>query len=339
MTLPGIARKDISRERIYRFAKSLTLDEARDLKYCWKVWARPEQLMPAGDWRTWLIMSGRGFGKTRAGAEAVREFAMRKPNQIIALVGPTAADCRDVMIEGESGLLNIFPPHERPVYEPSKRKVTFRNGSVAISYSAEESERLRGPQELFAWCDEIATWPDPKAVWDNLKFGLRLGEDPRVVVTTTPRPSTFLRQLIDDPGTVVTRGSTFANRANLPASTVAEFERVYGGTRIGRQELEGELLEEAEGALWRRTQIDELRVRYVPDMQRTVVAIDPAVSSGPSSDETGIVIAGLGVDGHGYVLRDLSCRFRRISGRAARYRGLMRWTRIVSSQRLTMAAT
>jgi phage terminase large subunit-like protein len=308
LTLPGIPREVLSPERIRQFAYSFTSDQANDLRYRWRLWARPEQLMPPGEWRTWLIMSGRGFGKTRAMAEAMRELVMRKSKQTFALIAPTAADCRDVMIEGESGLLNVFPPWERPVYEPSKRKVTFRNGSVAIAYSAEEPERLRGPQHHGAFCDEIAVYPNPRILWDNLKFGLRLGDDPRIVAATTPRPSPFLRDLIADAGTVMTRGSTFANRANLPASTLKDFERIYGGTRIGRQELEGELLEEAEGALWRRVQIEELRVRWVPDMQRVVVAIDPATTSGPSSDETGIVICGLGVDGHGYVLRDLSCK-------------------------------
>jgi phage terminase large subunit-like protein len=295
-------------EEIAATAASLTEAQCRELLFCWELWSRPEQELPAGDWRTWLIKAGRGFGKTRTGAETVRGWVDVAPFQRIALIGPTAADVRDVMIEGESGLMHVFPPAQRPHYEPSKRKITFHNGTVGFCYSAEEPERLRGPQHHWAWGDEIATYPDPEALWSNLKFGLRLGADPRMIATTTPKPSRFLKTLMADRSTAVTHGSTFDNRANLPASVLEEFERVYGGTRIGRQELMGEVLEDIEGALWRLAQIDALRVREAPELVRIVIPIDPSVTSGPDSDECGIVPVGLGVDGHGYVLGDHSGR-------------------------------
>lgn len=287
-------------------ALALSEAEAQALLYDWRLWARPEQVIPGGEWRVWVIKAGRGFGKTRAGAEAVREIVNRDPHARLALVGPTAADCRDVMLEGESGLLSVFPAAERPVYYPSRRRVEFHNGAIGTLYSAEEPERLRGPQHSAAWLDEVAVYPKPDELWSNLKFGLRLGPDPRIIVTTTPKPSRFLRALLADPGTVVTSGSTFANRANLPASVLADFTRIYAGTRIGRQELEGELLEEAEGALWSRAEIEALRIREAPELVRIVVALDPSVTSGPDAAECGIIAAGLGADGHGYALRDRS---------------------------------
>lgn len=279
------------------------------LLYDWRMWARPEQVWPAGGWLTWLIIGGRGSGKTRPGAEAVREVA-RDPHAVIALIGPTAADARQVMIQGESGLLAISPPDERPIYKPSIRELRWPNGARGYTYSAEETERLRGPQHSFAWLDEISTYPDLKGLWDLMIPGLRLGQNPRRICTTTPKPMTFLKQLMNRPDTVVSRMRTADNRANLPQSLLDELERIYGGTRIGRQELEGELLEEAEGALWRGAQIEALRVRpsEVPEMVRVVVALDPSVTSGPESDECGIVAAGLGVDGHAYIRRDASAR-------------------------------
>ena len=280
--------------------------DVAQLLYDWRMWARPEQLPPAGEWRTWLILGGRGSGKTRPGAEAVREFADSNPGARIALIGPTASDCRDVMVEGESGLLNIYPPDQRPYYKPSRRLVTFRNGCLGFTYSAEEPDRLRGPQHNYAWLDEIAAYPEPKALWDVMIPGLRLGADPRRIATTTPKPIRFLHDLLADPATAVSRMRTRDNRANLPPSLLAELERVYGGTRIGRQELEGELLAEAEGALWQRARIEALRVKAAPELVRIVIPIDPSVTSGPDSDECGIVPVGLGVDGHGYVLADRS---------------------------------
>ena len=196
-----------------RILKSFSEDELEEFYYNWKTWARGNQLPPAGDWRSWLLLAGRGFGKTRVGAEWVRTKVAEGCRRI-AIVAPTAADARDVMIEGESGLLSIGAPGKRPHYEPSKRRVTWPNGAIATAYSADEPERLRGPQHDAAWCDEIASWRYPEA-WDMLMFGLRLGNDPRVVVTTTPKPVKIIRELLADPTTVVTRGSSYENRANL----------------------------------------------------------------------------------------------------------------------------
>jgi phage terminase large subunit-like protein len=299
---------DITVEEARAVALSLTEDDARQLWYDWPSWARGEQTMPQGDaWRTWLLLGGRGSGKTRPCAEAVRVWA-RDPNAVIALIGPTSADVRQVMIEGESGILNVCPPEERPRWQPSVRRLVFPSGASAFTYSAEEPERLRGPQHSHCWCDEIAAYPDPKAVWDLLLPGLRLGRNPQRIVSTTPKPLKFLHDLIADPGTVVGRMKTWDNRANLPPAYIDELKRIYGGTRIGRQELEGELLDEAEGALWKRSRIDDLRVRTAPELTRIVVAIDPAVTSGPDSDECGIIAAGIGTDGEGYVLADKTSR-------------------------------
>lgn len=298
---------DATAEDVRAALDSLSADELSAIVHDWDLWARPEQLPPTGDdWATWLIMAGRGWGKTRTLAETTRRLV----NQVghggrIAIIAPTAADTRDVVVEGESGILNVFPARQRPMYEPSKRRVTFHNGSLGVLYSAEEPERLRGPQHHHAVCDEIAVYPQPKELFDNLRFGLRLGTHPRMVCGTTPRAgSKLLIDMCADPNTRVTRGGTFANRDNLPASVLAEFERVYGGTRIGRQELDGELLLEADGALWRGQQIEALRVKTAPELVRVVIALDPSVTSGPDSDELGMIAAGLGVDGHGYVLDD-----------------------------------
>jgi len=278
----------------------------------WSFWARAEQRPPAGDWRVWLLLAGRGFGKTRTGAELVRARVGAGRARRVALVAPTAADVRDVMVEGESGILAISPENERPVYEPSKRRLTWDNGAVATLFSADEPERLRGPQHDFAWCDELAAWRHPEA-WDMLMFGLRLGDDPRVVVTTTPRPTKLMRALLADPTVVVTRGKTAENRDNLAPTFLDQIVRRYQGTRLGRQELDAELLEDVPGPLWSRGMIEAARIAAEPDLDRVVIAIDPAATSGGQSDETGIVIVGkaTGHDGivHGYVLGDLSGRY------------------------------
>jgi phage terminase large subunit-like protein len=225
-------------------------DQAKTLIHEWSFWAREDtQLPPPGDWRVWLLLAGRGFGKTRTGAELVRTRVEERTAQHIALVAPTAADGRDVMIEGESGLLTIGPPSKRPLYEPSKRRLTWPDGAIATIYSADEPERLRGPQHDFAWCDELAAWRYPQA-WDMLMFGLRLGMDPRAVVTTTPRPTKLIRALIADPTVVVTHGTTADNYENLAPHFIDEIVRRYQGTRLGRQELDAEILEDVPGALW-----------------------------------------------------------------------------------------
>ena len=273
----------------------------------WEFWARPNQLPPPGDWCVWLLLAGRGFGKTRSGAEFVRARVEAGLASRVALVGPTSADVRDVMIEGESGLLAIARDGCRPHYESSKRRLTWPNGAVALAFSADEPERLRGPQHDLAWCDELASWRYA-AAWDNLLLGLRLGADPRAVVTTTPKPNKLVRDVLASPGTVVTRGSTFDNALNLAPAFLDSVVRRYGGTRLGRQELEAELLDDLPGALWTRDGIEAARVNAAPDLARIVVAVDPAVSSGEGADETGIVVAGLAHDGQVYVLDDLSGR-------------------------------
>jgi phage terminase large subunit-like protein len=278
------------------------------LEHNWSAWAREAQLPPPGEWRFWLILAGRGFGKTRAGAEWVR-MQVGAGRRRLALVGPTAADVRDVMVEGESGLLNIGPPSTRPSYQSSRRRLVWPGGAMAFLYSAQEPERLRGPQHDGAWADELAAWAYPQAVWDQLQFGLRLGPDPRCVVTTTPKAIPVLRQLASDPAGVVTRGSTYDNRANMPAAFIDRIIRRYEGTRLGRQELHAELLFDAPGALWTHETISTCRAPSAPELQRVVVAIDPSGSSGDDEgDRQGIVVAGLGVDGRGYVLADRTCR-------------------------------
>lgn len=287
-----------------------------ELEYDWRFWGRPSQLEPPAGWTTWLILAGRSFGKTRAGAEWVRSQMCGKtplaPGRVshMALIGETAADIRKVMIEGgESGLLVVHPKDFRPTYAPTQRSVTWPNGAIATLYNATEPDQLRGPQHGAAWCDELAKWRYARETWDNLQFGLRLGTDPRQVVTTTPKPIALLKEILAAPNTVVTRGSTYENRANLPVKYFANIVAKYEGTRLGRQELDAELLDEAEGALWSRDMIEAARIAEAPEMKRIVVAIDPAVTSNEQSDETGIVVAGRGVDDRGYVLADYSGRF------------------------------
>ena len=287
---------------------SLTREQALRIKYEWPYRARPEQLPPPGDWRVWLLLAGRGFGKTRTGAELVRSRVAAHTARRIALVAPTAADARDVMVEGESGLLAIAPSADRPLYEPSKRRLTWPNGAVAMLFSADEPERLRGPQHDFAWCDELAAWRYPEA-WDMLMFGLRLGDDPRAVATTTPRPTKLIRALVADPKVVMTRGATAANRANLAPAFLDQIVKRYQGTRLGRQELDAELLDDMPGGLWPRGIIEATRMSKAPEISRVVVAIDPAVSVSEHADESGIIVAGRDANGHGYVLADASGRY------------------------------
>jgi phage terminase large subunit-like protein len=291
--------------------------------YDWEgEFARETQLVPPGSWSTWVINAGRGFGKTRTGAENVRRWAEENPGCRIAIVARTSSDVRDVMVEGESGILEICPPWNRPHYEPSKRRITWPpddrgRRSIATTFSADEPDLLRGPQFHFAWADELASWRFLKESWDNLQLGLRLGDDPRGIVTTTPKPIKLLRDLMADPTTVVTGGSTYDNRANLAPSFFDNITRLYEGTSVGRQELYAQLLDQAEGSLWQRTDIDANRVEASPDLQRVVVAIDPAVSANEQSDETGIVVAGSievangrRSQQHFYVLDDGSGRYR-----------------------------
>lgn len=301
----ALSISSLSEEERLDLLSSLSEAEAQSLLYDWRFWARPNQLPPEGNWRTWLLLAGRGFGKTRTGAEWVRSLVETGQAKRIALVAPTAADARDVVVEGESGILAISSPWFMPVYEPSKRRISWPNGAIATLYSADEPERLRGPQHDAAWCDELAAWRYPDA-WDMLMFGLRLGKDPRVVVTTTPKPTPIIKSLVKTKTTVITKGSTFDNKVNLAPAFLNQILSKYEGTRLGKQELYAEILDDNPGALWNQRMIDELRVRKYPELVRIVVAIDPAVTNDEDSDETGIVVAGIGVDGHGYVLEDLS---------------------------------
>jgi phage terminase large subunit-like protein len=272
------------------------------LQRCWEFWARPAQLAPAGAWRTWIIMAGRGFGKTRAGAEWVRMQALAQADLRIALVAATLQDARAVMVEGPSGLLATV--YQRPQFLASKREVRWPNGACARIYSAEEPDALRGPEHHIAWCDELAKWTHAQDSWDMLQLSLRLGELPQALVTTTPRPIAVLRKLLATSNTVVTRGRTSDNRAYLPAAYLAEIEATYGGTRLGRQELDGEILDDTPGALWTHASLDATRVAQTPDLTRCVVAIDPPVSSGETADACGIIVAARAADDHYYVLAD-----------------------------------
>ena len=281
----------------------------------WPLWARPEQLPPPLPWRTWIALAGRGWGKSRCGAEWVRSLALAHPGCHIALVAPTAADARDVMVKALITPWKGGELAEVPNFEVSKRRVTWANGSTATVYSADEPERLRGPQHHFAWADEFCAWRYAGEAWTQLQFGLRLGDNARALVTTTPKPTHELRALLKQPTTVRTGGSTFENADNLDASSVAEMKRAFDGTRLGRQELYAEVLEKVEGALWDLERIDALR-RHAPELRRIVVAIDPSGSAKQTADEAGIVVAGVGdcaclgrVEQHGFVLEDLTGRF------------------------------
>jgi len=281
-------------------------DEAEQLLYAWSFNARPNQLPPPGSWRTWLLLAGRGFGKTRTGAETVRNFVQSGMYRRVGLIAPTAADARDVMIEGDSGILACCPSWAMPLYEPSKLKLTWPNGAEAHIYSAEEPKRLRGPQHDFIWADELCSWKYP-ATWDMAMFGLRIGKDPRAIVTTTPKPSRLIKEILNDPNTAVTRGSTYDNQANLAAAFFDQIVRKYEGTRLGQQELMAELLDQAEGALWTRELLEQTRLGTYPTLTRIVVAADPSVTSTENADECGMIVGGVAGE-HGYILEDLSKR-------------------------------
>lgn len=288
---------------------TLTADAVEALKGTWEFWARPSQLEPAGDWLWWVILAGRGFGKTRAGAEWVLK-RVREGARAVGLVGPTAGDVRQIMV---TTLLDCAAEAERPLYEPSKRELTFPNGAKAFTRSADRPDQSRGPNYDTLWCDEFASWPNLDDVWKlGIVPSLRIGR-PRALITTTPQSKPLLRQLLDRPTSVVTRGSTFENAANLAAEMLAEFQALYEGTRAGRQELYGELLEDVPGALWTLDLIAEHR-RPVPegrDLTTVVVGVDPSGAASPDDGhaEIGIVVAGFcAFDQRGYVLADYSVR-------------------------------
>jgi phage terminase large subunit-like protein len=338
------------------FLASLTPDEAEDVQYDWEHWARPEQRLPDGNWINWLILAGRGMGKTRIGSETVRQWVKRY--RYVNLIGATADDVRTIMVEGESGILAICPPDERPKYIANKRELHWPNGNKSLLFSAEEPDRLRGKQHEKLWCDERAAWRYPDA-WDQAAFGLRLGDKPQTVITTTPRPTPIIKGLIKDSQgenakTFITRGSTFDNIANLADSFIHAIVKKYEGTRLGRQELNAEILDDTPGALWTRAMIERAfisadveKVRATgvvrPGVKLTsiIVSIDPATTSGEDSNETGIVVVGRGSDGHGYVLEDAwpSIQSPARSGPGKPSSSIGRGTRTRSSPRPTRAAT
>jgi phage terminase large subunit-like protein len=300
--------------RVKEILAELDAKQQAEIAHDWfGLWARDDQKPPFDRaWRNWLILGGRGSGKTRAGAEWVRARATGQGLDTgplarrIALVAPTFDEARMVMIEGVSGLLAIHDESWRPVFEPSRRLLTWPNGCVAQVFTAEEPDGLRGPQFDAAWCDELAKWKHGEHVWNMLQFALRLGENPRAVITTTPRPIPLLKRLLADSATVTSRSTTFDNSRNLARPFLDEVLKRYGGTRLGRQELAGELIEDDPDALFRRDMIEAARVSFVPELRRVVVAVDPPAGFGSKSNACGIVCAGLGVDGRCYVLDDCS---------------------------------
>jgi phage terminase large subunit-like protein len=285
------------------------------LNHQWLYWTRPDQQLPQHlDYRNWLVLGGRGAGKTRAGAEWIRALALGvfephiKRCRRIAIVAASFAEARMVMIEGTSGLLAVHHADERPRYEPSKRLLTWKNGSVAQVFSAEDPDGLRGPQFDAAWCDELAKWQKAERVWMNLQMGLRLGDVPQAVITTTPRPTKLIRELMNDAATLVTHSRTLDNKNHLADSFMTDILNRYGSSNLGRQELDGEVLVDDENALWKRSLIERFREKVLPELTRIVIAVDPPATSGEKANACGIVCAALGVDGRCYVLDDASCK-------------------------------
>ena len=304
--------QETTEQTLIKQVQNLTKEQAIKKLFDWRseLNARPNQIAPDGNWTTWLILAGRGFGKTRTGAEWIRERVESGLSKRIALIGKTPADVRDVMIEGESGLLNISPPYNMPTYEPSKRRLTWDNGAIAQTFSSYEPDQLRGSQFDTAWADEMASWEYPEETWDNLMFALRLGEKPQVCVTTTPRPLQLLINLRDAKTTVLTKGTSYDNRENLNQQFFDSILSKYKNTRLGMQEIYAEILEESDNAMWKREWLDEGRLQEAPqELERVVVAIDPAVTSKKTSDETGIIVAGKDSEGKFYVLNDSSARY------------------------------
>ena len=300
-----------------RFLNDLTEGERLALPYLFEFWAHEHQLPPQDDWRTWVILGGRGAGKTRAGAEWVRSMVEgarpldKGRARRVALVGETLDQVREVMVMGESGILACSPTDRRPQWIASRRCVVWPNGAEAMAFSAHNPEALRGPQFDAAWVDELAKWRNGQATWDMLQFGLRLGDHPQVCATTTPRNVPVLTALLDLPSTVVTRAPTEANRAYLARSFLQEVRARYAGSRLGLQELDGVLLETVDGALWTREMLEQRRAGRLPDFDRVVVAVDPPASAGKNADACGIVVAGVLRQGpreawHAVVLEDAS---------------------------------
>jgi phage terminase large subunit-like protein len=280
------------------FLASLNDTQTEYLKHDWNFWARDKQILPDSDFFVWLILAGRGFGKTRTGGETVRQWV--RNNSIVNLIGATADDARDIMIQGESGILAICPDSERPEYKKSDRKLVWPNGATSLIFTADEPERLRGKQHMKLWADELASWRYIES-WDQAMMGLRLGKNPQAVVTTTPRPTKIILDLIADEKNIVTYGSTYENKANLSDGFFDYVIKKYEGTRLGQQELLAHLLMDVVGALWKRADIDKNRVNNMPDLERIVVGVDPSATS--EGDEAGIVTGGRKGE-HYYTLSD-----------------------------------
>lgn len=348
---PEIAKRLLSLEPEKR-AQLLTLltdAEARSILHDWSLWARPKQLAPPGRWRAWLRMAGRGEGKTRSGAEWINDKAERSKTGRLFLLAATYSDARDTMIEGESGILEVARPAFRPVFEPSRWRLIYPNGCKVKVFSAEKPNRLRGPQHEAGWIDELAAFQYPTEVYDMAMFGLRIGDNPQVMITTTPKPIELLVRLVSRAvvctdlraappesellrraiSVVISVGTSYENRANLAESWFSDIISSYEGTRLGDQELLGVLLTDVPGALWNQKMIEDNRIKlrdpqgriisvlqalndhpgeYLPEMQRIVVAVDPPARSTAGSSEAGIVVAGKGVNRHGYMFEDLSGR-------------------------------
>lgn len=278
-------------------------------KYDWLLQARPKQLLPQGEWWVWMILAGRGFGKTRTGAETLRYLIDRKKIRHIGLIGQTIQEVKSVMVEGESGLLSVFPPRNRPRYEKSRDRLVWENGATATFYGGDHYESLRGPQFDMVWVDELAKFREPEKTWQQIMMCLRLGESPRAIITTTPRPLRLIKDLSTTEGVVVTKGTTFENAQNLSRHFIKIIKDKFHNTTIGRQELMGEMIETAGNALWTREMIERNRSGDAcSSYTRIVVAVDPAVTSHADSDETGIIVAALGAEGCAVILEDLSLR-------------------------------
>ena len=302
-------------------ASNLTPKQWKEIVHHWAAHARDDQLAPVlakggGRWHTWLVLGGRGSGKTRTGAEWIRAQVVGEPpladrrSHRIALIGDTIAQVRSVMIEGVSGLLSVYPPEERPKLEVSKNQLVWANGTVAQMFAADDPDSPRGPQFDAAWCDELCKWRQPKYAWDTLQFSLRLGRWPQCVVTTTQRAIPVLKKILGDDATATTHSRTADNAKFLSPSFMAEMQRRYGDTLIGRQELEGEIVEERLTGLWKRSYIEQSRLTTRPELTRIVVAIDPPVTATAGSDSCGIIVAGLGVDRRAYVIGDRTVQGR-----------------------------
>ncbi|NRA85866.1 MAG: DNA-packaging protein [Rhizobiales bacterium] len=318
--------RQLTKKQINKFAEGLSEQEAEQLYYDWYLWARDDQLPPnlqaqsapfkPLNWRNWILLGGRGAGKTRAGAEWIRAMALgiapfaSKPAWRIALIGETFNDVCEVMLEGDSGLLHIHPEHQRPTYIASRKRLEWPNGAVAQLFSAEEPESLRGPQFHAAWCDEFAKWQYDTEVWDMLQFGMRLGDNPQIVLTTTPRNKKQLKDMLAMEGSFVSKASTFANKQNLAAAFISNIDQNYAGTNLGRQELYGEIIEDRQGALWQSEVIESLRRRQkdydLTEFKRIILAIDPPATSHKKSNACGMIVAAMDENRHVYIIADVT---------------------------------